>query len=111
MFRAEVKVKICEDEQIFGPGMVMLLENVQKTGSVKNACARMHMSYSKGWKIINRAEKVLGYKLIERRHGGKSGGSCLVTEQGEKLLVRYLEMEREIRTYANQAFAGYFPEL
>lgn len=111
MFHADIKVKICENEQIFGPGIVTLLENVGKTGSVKKACAGMGMSYSKGWKIINRAEDALGYKLIERRHGGKSGGSCQVTEQGEKMLFRFREMEKEIRKYVELSFAKHFPEL
>ena len=64
------------------------------TESMKDACGEMGMSYSKGWKIINRAEKELGYELLERRHGGKSGGKCTVTEKGKSLMKRYRQMEK-----------------
>ena len=111
MLHAEVKVKISREEQVFGPGIVQLMQYVQKTGSVKEACEMMGMSYSKGWKIINRAERELGIRLIERRHGGKSGGSCHVTEQGEDMMSRFLEMEGEIEAYTEQMFRKYFPLL
>lgn len=81
MFRPVVKIKIYQEDLVFGPGLIMLLEQIQTTESMKDACAQMEMSYSKGWKIINRAEKELGYGLLERRHGGKSGGKCTVTEK------------------------------
>ena len=65
------------------------------TESMKDACGEMGMSYSKGWKIINRAEKELGYELLERRHGGKSGGKCTVTEKGKSLMKRYRQMGKK----------------
>ena len=59
MFRPVVKIKIYQEDLVFGPGLIMLLEQIQTTESMKDACAQMEMSYSKGWKIINRAEKEL----------------------------------------------------
>lgn len=111
MFHADVKVKICAEEPVFGPGVVALLQNVEKYGSVKEACLAMKMSYSKGWKIINRGEKILGFRLVERQHGGKSGGSCMVTEKGCDMMIRYLEMEKDIKSSAAKSFMKYFPEL
>ena len=110
MLHVEVKIKICGKEQVFGPGIAQLLTNVRKSGSVKEACGRMGMSYSKGWKIVNRAEKELGIRLIERQHGGKSGGSCQVTEQGLKMLDRVESMEKELEGTAAEMFRTYFPE-
>lgn len=109
--RVDVKVKICEEEPVFGPGMVILLQNIQNYGSVKEACMAMKMSYSKGWKIINRSEEILGVQLVERQHGGKSGGSCHVTEKGCSMIKRYLEMEKEIKCSASRSFKKYFPEF
>ena len=40
------------------------MEHILVTESMKDACGEMGMSYSKGWKIINRAEKELGYELL-----------------------------------------------
>lgn len=110
MFRPVVKVKICNEELVFGPGLVMLLEFILQTNSMKEACACMGMSYSKGWKIVNRAEKELGYELLSRQHGGTRGGKCDVTEEGRVLMKRYQEMETEIKSLTQAAFAKHFPE-
>ncbi len=110
MFHPIVKIKICNDNLVFGPGLITLLEYIQKTESMKEACAEMKMSYSKGWKIMNRAEKELGYELLERRHGGKSGGKCGVTPKGLSLIERYRKMEKECLKNVQENFEKYFPE-
>ena len=56
------------------------------------------------------AEKELGYELLERRHGGKSGGKCTVTEKGKSLMKRYRQMEKETRDCLQKSFEKYFPE-
>ena len=48
----------------------MLMEYIEKTGSMQEACLEMGLSYSKGAKMIKMAEKQLGYRLLERRIGG-----------------------------------------
>ena len=110
MFRPILKIKIYQDDLVFGPGLVILLEYLLKTESMKDACSEMGMSYSKGWRIINRAEKELGYELLDRRHGGKSGGKCTVTQKGQSLMKRYRQMEEETKANLQKSFEKYFPE-
>ena len=110
MYHINIKIKICGEDLIFGPGLVELLTFIRNTGSMKEACAMMKMSYSKGWKIVNRAEQELGFALIERQHGGKRGGSCQITEEGESLLRRYTDMEKQIKQYAKEQFQLHYPE-
>ena len=98
------KLVISREEDFFGPGVYDLLKYIDETGSIQAAAAKMNMSYSKGWKIINRAEKELGYELLERRHGGKSGGKCTVTEKGKSLMKRYRQMEKETRDCLQKSF-------
>lgn len=57
MFHPTLKIKIYQEDLVFGPGLVILMEHILVTESMKDACGEMGMSYSKGWKIINRAEK------------------------------------------------------
>lgn len=108
----DIKVKAVDDdkEQVFGPGLVALLEYVKSSDSMKEACASMGISYSKGWKIINRAEKGLGYELILRQHGGSKGGKCNVTPEGESLIKRYRYMIEMIQENADKIFADVFEE-
>ena len=73
------------------------------------ACQCMHMSYSKGWSMINEVERQLGYPVLIRSQGGSNGGGSSLTEQGQNLLQAYQSMERDIRTYSQKAFEKYFP--
>lgn len=98
-YHVHVKIQIFKEEPVLGPGIVQLLEYLEKTGSMKEACGQMGMSYSKGWKIINRAEKGLGYSLISRHHGGKAGGSCMLTEESLQLIRKFRRVEQEVNEY------------
>lgn len=110
MFHPVIKLKIYNEDLVYGPGLITLLEYFRQTGSMKEACAAMGMSYSKGWKIMNRAEKELGYELLLRRHGGNKGGKCELTENGESLTARYRKMEQRVNEQTQLAFKEYFPE-
>ena len=110
-FHLRVKLQINTDEPVLGPGVAELLELVEETGSMKEACRRMGMSYSKGWKITGRAEQELGYPLILRSHGGRTGGSCSVTQEGLSLIRRYRALEEKVKEYASGIFKDIFEEL
>ena len=98
---ARVKLTIHSDERFFGPGICELLEKIQETGSIQGAAAEMKMSYTKAWKIINRAEKEMGVSLIVRISGGKNGGSSALSEAGERAVSVYREMERKLAETAS----------
>ena len=110
-FHLRVKLQINTDEPVLGRGVAELLELVEETGSMKEACGRMGMSYSKGWKITGRAEQELGYPLILRSHGGRTGGSCSVTQEGLSLIRRYRALEEKVKEYASGIFKDIFEEL
>ena len=110
-FHLRVKLQINTDEPVLGPGVAELLELVEETGSMKEACRLMGMSYSKGWKITGRAEQELGYPLILRSHGGRTGGSCSVTQEGLSLIRRYRALEEKVKEYASGIFKDIFEEL
>ena len=108
MFHPTLKIKIYQEDLVFGPGLVILMEHILVTESMKDACGEMGMSYSKGWKIIKKAEQYLGYSLIESKSGGASGGSSHLTPEAKELLTRYQGMEKELKTATAQLFEKYF---
>ncbi len=57
MFHPTLKIKIYQEDLVFGPGLVILMEHILVTESMKDACGEMGMSYSKGWKIISTGQK------------------------------------------------------
>ena len=103
-----MRFRLAKSDTFFGPGVAEFLTLVDQTGSMQTACREMEMSYSKGWKIIKKAEEYLGCSLIESRSGGASGGSSHLTEEARDLLTRYLDMEKELKAEAAQLFEKYF---
>ena len=99
---AKVKLTLCTDDRFFGPGVCELLERIRETGSIQAAAARMELSYSKAWKILNRAEQELGKNLITRMSGGKNGGSSTLTDAGERAVKDFREMEGQLSAFAGE---------
>ena len=62
--RPRLKVQLTGTEPFFGPGVRTLLESIRKEGSVREACEKMGLSYSKGRKMLERAERELGYTML-----------------------------------------------
>ena len=99
---ARVKLTLCTEKRFFGPGVCELLERIRETGSIQAAAARMELSYTKAWKILNRAEEELGTSLITRVSGGRNGGSSTLTPAGEEAVKDFREMERKLAAYADE---------
>jgi molybdate transport system regulatory protein len=68
----------------------------------------MGLSYSKAAKMMKKAEKQLGFKLLERRIGGSGGGGSKLTEEGRELLKKYRELTRRVQEDADRVFAEVF---
>lgn len=105
---AQVKVWLRKTRPFFGPGTAALLKQIDSIGSVREACAKMGMSYSKGWKIIHSAEDELGYQIVERRPGGKNGGAAHVTQRGKKLLELFEVYEKQVEKAADEIYQDIF---
>lgn len=104
-FTTKVKLTIRSEEGgFFGPGIAELLEYVDETGSVKEGCRKMGLSYTKGRLIIRKAERVLGFRLIEIRRGGTGGGASCMTDEGKRFLQEYRQLEADVSAYARERF-------
>lgn len=106
--RPQVKVRLVGRKPFFGPGTVTLLRQIDRLGSVKEACGKTNMSYSKGWKIIHAAEEELGYQIVGRQPGGKNGGGAYLTEKGNKLLRLFETYEMQVEEAACQIYRNIF---
>lgn len=107
MIEARVKLTLWGAEKFFGPGVCELLERIRDTGSIQAAAAQMEMSYTKAWKILNRAERGMGVALITRVTGGKKGGSSTLTEAGEKAVADFRVMEARLMAAGNALLIEY----
>jgi molybdate transport system regulatory protein len=60
--------------------------------------------------MIKNAEKALGFPLLIRSTGGKSGGGSVLTQEGKEWLTKY-ESYRDACLQANrQLYMEFFPQ-
>lgn len=109
--RPVVKLRLARQGIFFGPGAAQLLEYIEETGSIQEACAQMELSYSKGSRIIKNTEKELGFKLLERWSGGTGGGGSRLTAEGRKLLEGYNKLTDKVQQSAEELFAECFTNI
>ena len=108
---ARVRLTLHTGERFFGPGVCELLERIRKTGSIQAAAAEMEMSYTKAWRILNRAEREMGACLITRVSGGRNGGSSKLTDAGEKAVTDYRQMEARLAKFAESLLKACEPSF
>ena len=78
-----LRVMLCDDagERFFGEGPCRLLHLIEETGSLRSAAAQMGLSYSKALRLVQHAEKELGFALTCKTIGGRGGGGAVLTEE------------------------------
>ena len=109
-FGAKAKVIIIGTEDFFGPGLFHLLQHIDKTGSIHAASKEMGISYSKCWKLLNRAEEQAGFPFLRRQSGGLHGGNSVITEEGRKFMEHYEALLEELKEMTQTAFRKHFWE-
>jgi molybdate transport repressor ModE-like protein len=103
----KIKLTLCKEERYFGPGICELLEKIDETGSIQAAARQMNMSYTKAWKILNRAEKEMNCQLTIRLNGGKSGGSSSLTREGREAVTAFRELEQRLLIESERLLTQY----
>lgn len=74
-------------------GKAELMELIRETGSIRQAAAKMDMSYRRAWLLVDELNRLFREPAIETKQGGKSGGGAALTVFGEELLKRFRAME------------------
>ena len=93
-----------DSDSLFGPGVAALCAGVREFGSLNAAAKDMKMAYSKAWRIVKETEASLGMQLLNR--DGAHGST--LTEEGNKLLDAYIEIDAKLQKIAEEEFAKIF---
>ena len=101
--RAEIGFGIARRDVFFDEDLAALLEEIDLCHSMNQACRKLGMAYSRGWKMIRRAEEMLDRRLVEKQAGGSGGGGSVLTEEGRGILDGYQAAREDIRKYADAA--------
>ena len=103
LFKLKARIWVeAEDERFIGPGPIELLEKIILSGSIAKASTAMGMSYQKAWRIINNLNSKAVRPLVITQAGGNKGGGALVTEEGQKVITFYKELQTRLRHFLEQ---------
>lgn len=89
---------------VVGDTEYRLLKHITKSQSLKAASDDLGISYRKAWGDLKKAEEVLGYQLLVRKRGGKSGGTSEVTDRAIKLIEAYEALQQTFDDSVESAF-------
>src|SRR6476619_6765642 len=76
-----------------GPGKADLLRAIEQTGSISAAARALGMSYRRAWLLVDTMNQCFRAPVVETLTGGQKGGGAQITELGQEVLNRYLQME------------------
>jgi molybdate transport system regulatory protein len=95
---------VAGDEFLMGPRYVRLLEEIDRRGSIREACGRIGLSYRTCLNRIRRMERVLGAPVIHTTRGGAGGGGSELTPAARDIIRLYRAWRTELERLSDDAF-------
>ena len=93
----EIDLRLIKDNKIILDfDAARLLYYIRKMGTLLGAARLLGISYSKAWFIIDKIERNLGERIIDRYRGGVRRGYSALNEVGIRLLDMYIEKLRAL---------------
>ena len=89
-------------EKLLGKGRIELLERIQETGSISSAAKEMKMSYRQAWQMVEEMNARVEKPLVEKQLGGKNGGGTVVTNEGEKWIQLFYNLNEKINSFVQK---------
>lgn len=110
LLHMDLDIGLVREKKFFDSRTASLLRQIDSTGSVRSACIRLNISYSKGFKLLDGTEEELGFALTRRQQGGRSGGRASLTGEGRAFLEKYERFRQEVYRMADEKFRETFGE-
>jgi molybdate transport repressor ModE-like protein len=88
-----------EEGFVINPKVIILLSEIEKTGSLNAAVNNIGMSYSYAWNLLNKTKCKLDVPILISRKGGNGGGVANLTEAGQTLLNYCRKLEKDFHKF------------
>jgi molybdate transport system regulatory protein len=89
-YAVQSSVWIEKDGELYlGGGRVMLLEGIDRLGSISAAARSMKLTYRNAWLWIESMNRLAPAPLVTKETGGTGGGHAQLTAEGHKAIARY----------------------
>ncbi len=97
------KIWIEKDGELYmGWGRVMLLERIDKFGSIAEAARSMGLAYRNAWLWVEAMNRLAPKPLVEKKVGGVGGGYTRVTEEGRGVIDYYKRLRARFDDFLKQ---------
>jgi molybdate transport system regulatory protein len=91
-----------DGELYMGFGRVMLLERIDKFGSIAAAAKDMRLGYRNAWLWVEAMNRLAPVLLVEKAVGGVGGGRAKLTEEGRRVIAQYKELNAKFREFLKE---------
>jgi molybdate transport system regulatory protein len=89
-----------EDQTYIGIGSTLLLQQVEKLGSLRKASESLGMSYRRAWGKLKNAEDRIGKPLVEKTKG--KGQRFNLSPYGKEVMEKFLHFYLDVEEYATK---------
>lgn len=89
-----------EEETYIGIGSTLLLQHIEKLGSLRKAAEELGMSYRRAWGKLKKAEQRIGQPLVEKTRG--QGQRFNLSPLGKELMEKFLHFYLDVEEYATK---------
>lgn len=94
-------------EKFMGIGVLWLLEAIGDGYSLRSAAAKMNLSYSKAYSMLNRLEKTVGINFVEHKRGGAQRQGVVLTDFARSYIELYKDFQRKAKSASYAVFKEY----
>jgi molybdate transport system regulatory protein len=102
-YRVGGRIGLDKDGELYmGWGRVMLLERIDRFGSIAAAARSMKLGYRNAWLWIESANRLAPRPLVEKTSGGVGGGLTRLTDEGRKAVREYKELRAKFADFIGQ---------
>lgn len=109
--RLEIRLRIDLGPTIsVGPGKIVLLEQIARTGSLSQAARELGMSYRRAWQLLDELNHSFAEAVATTSVGGAGGGGVKVSAFGAELVAAYRDVERACLEVARARLTGLIKE-
>ena len=88
-----------DGELYMGGGREMLLERIDKMGSIAAAARSMKLGYRNAWLWVEAANRLAPSPLVEKVAGGPGGGHARLTDEGCKAVEQYKQLRAKFERF------------
>jgi molybdate transport system regulatory protein len=88
--------------QLLNPLKIMLLKEINKSGSLRIAARQLSISYQHMWISIEEINRYADHPVVVKQRGGSGGGGAVLSDYGKRLINEFTLIENEVEKFVKR---------